>query len=110
MEKRFNIEGMNFAEAKAALEENLESLLQGKENGDFKAGRYIGLYYLISAAESGDITSQIALGQFYEFGVITDQDSEEAKKWYGKAIEKDHPKKDGTMLAAAATLGMERLA
>lgn len=105
----FNIEGKNSAQAKPAIEEQLEQLTSDFNAGDKKAGRYIGLYYLLKAAERDDITSQIAIGHLLEFGVILDRNTDEAKAWYKKAIAQDHPKKDGTMLAAAATAAMKRL-
>lgn len=107
--KRFNIEGMGYEEAKAAIAANLEDLQKEFSADGMKPGRYIGVYYMMIAAERGDITSQIALGNLYEFGSIVDRDVEEAKKWYRTALSKDHPKKDGTMLAAGASAGLARL-
>lgn len=106
---RFNIEGLGFEESRKHIAENLGQLQSDFTAGEMKAGRYISLYYLMEAAQRGDITSQIALGSLYEFGNIVDRDTQEAKRWYRAAIEKDHPKQDGTMLAAAAAEAMKRL-
>lgn len=106
----FNIEGKGFEEAKKAIGDNLEMLEAQYREGSMKPGRYIGLYYIMNAAERGDITSQVALGNLYEFGSIVDRDSQEARRWYEKAIAQNHPKADGkTMLAAGAEEGMKRL-
>ncbi len=105
----FNIEGKNFKEAKAAIEEKLGDLTQEFQGGDVKAGRYIGIYHLMEAAERGDITSQVAIGNLFELGSIVDRNLDEARTWYQAAIAKDHPKMDGTMLAAGATEGMKRI-
>lgn len=107
--KRFNIEGKGFREAVDLIGESLETLGKDFSEGDMKAGRYIGVYYIMRAAERGDITSQVALGNLYELGSIVDQDTEEAKKWYGRALAQDHPKMDGTMLATGASAGIKRL-
>lgn len=77
--------------------------------GNMKAGRYLSVLSLMKAAEKGDLTSQIALGDAYASGTILPYDSTKAKEWYGKAIAQDHQKEDGTMLAAGANLGMGRL-
>lgn len=77
--------------------------------GNMKAGRYISMIYLMKAAEAGDLTSQIALGDAYASGTILPYDAAKAKEWYGKAIAQDHQKQDGTMLAAGANLGMGKL-
>ena len=106
---RFNIEGMNFEQARSHIEENLSDLLADFEAGDMKAGRYIGVYYLMEAALRGDITSQVAVGSLFEEGTILDQDMDAAKYWYAAAIAQDHPRQDGTMLAAAASRAMQRL-
>lgn len=107
--KFFNIEGKNFAEAKKAIEDNQVDLESKFSNGDMKAGRYLGVMYIMEAAVRGDITSQVALGNLYELGSIVDQSKEEAVHWYQEAIAQDHPKQDGTMLAAGATRGMARI-
>lgn len=105
----FNIEGKNYEEAKKALEENRKALETDFANGGMKAGRYLGILYIMEAAERGDITSQVALGNLYEMGSIVDQDTEEAVRWYRAALAQDHPKRDGTMLADGAAKGLERL-
>jgi TPR repeat protein len=105
----FNIEGKNYEEAKKAIEDNRTVLETSFADGDMKAGRYLGILYIMEAAARGDITSQVALGNLYELGSIVDQDNEEAVRWYRAAIAQDHPKRDGTMLAAGATKGMARL-
>jgi len=105
----FNIEGRDYEEAKKAIEGNLESLKKEYTEGDKKAGRYLGVYYIMEAAGRGDITSQVALGNLFELGSIVDKNVDEAKHWYGEALAQDHPKMDGTMLAAGATEGMKRI-
>ena len=105
----FNIEGLRSLEAKEKIGSNLDVLMRDFASGDMKAGRYIGYYYLIEAASRGDVTSQIAAGNLCEFGSVADRSSEDARYWYAKALEKDHPKRDGTMLAAGAAEGMARL-
>ena len=106
----FCIEGKNSKEARTAIAERLDELAADFADGDMKAGRYIGLYYLLEAAERGDITSQVAVGNLAELGTVLDQSDADARFWYQEAIAKDHPKKDGTMLAAGATAGLQRLA
>ena len=63
----------------------------------------------MEAAVRGDITSQVALGQLFELGSIVDRNLGEAERWYREALLQDHPKADGTMLAAGAALGMRRI-
>lgn len=87
----------------------LQELKAADAAGNMKAGRYISVIYLMKAAEAGDLTSQIALGDQYASGTILPYDAAKAKEWYGKAIAQDHQKQDGTMLAAGANLGMGEL-
>jgi len=105
----FSIDGLGFSEAKKYIQENTEILDKQFYEGNMKAGRFLGLFYLMEAAERGDITSQIAIGYLYEFGVIVERNITEAKEWYAKAIAQDHPNKDGMMIAAAASEAMKRL-
>lgn len=109
MIRRFDIEGLNEQEVLSKIEDNLDLLKEDFAEDGMKSGRFLGLYYLLKAAERGDITSQIAVGSLYEFGTIVDQNTDEAKKWYERAVAKDHPKADGTMLAAGASAGLKRL-
>lgn len=105
----FSVEGMNSEEASAHIEEHIGELREDFASGGMKSGRFLGLYAIIKAAMRGDITAQVALGNLYEFGSIVDQNAGEAEKWYREALAHDHPKKDGTMLAAGAAEGMKRL-
>lgn len=92
-----------------SYDKSLAELKAADAAGNMKAGRYISMIYLMKAAEAGDLTSQIALGDAYASGTILPYDAAKAKEWYGKAIAQDHQKQDGTMLAAGANLGMGKL-
>lgn len=105
----FNIGGLDEQEIKSKIETNFDVLKEDFDRNGMKSGRFLGLYYIMKAAERGDITSQIALGNLYESGTIVQKDCEEAEKWYGRAVAQDHPKADGTMLAAGASAGLRRL-
>lgn len=75
-----------------------------------KAGRYLALIDLEKAAKRGDITSKVALGSLYEFGIAAAYDLPKAKKLYQSALADDHQDMQGYMLAAGADLGLGRIA
>lgn len=105
----FSVDGMDTEEIISHIEKHMDVLKEDFASGGMKSGRFLGLYAIIKAAMRGDITSQVALGNLFEFGAIVDRNAAEAEKWYRKALACDHPKKDGTMLAAGAAEGMSRL-
>jgi TPR repeat protein len=91
-----------FAAARSALEK-----LAAKNS--MKAGRYLALIDLEQAADRGDITSKIALGNLYETGIAADYNLTKARSLYLSALADDHQDMEGYMLAAGADLGLGRI-
>lgn len=85
----------------------LEKLFQ---QNSMKAGRYLALIDLTKAAKRNDITSKVALGSLYEFGIAAAYDLPKAKKLYQSALADDHQDREGYMLASGADLGLGRIA
>lgn len=78
--------------------------------GSMKAGRYLALINFEKAAKRGDITSKIALGNLYEFGIAATYNLSKAKELYQSALADDHQDMQGYMLASGADLGLGRIA
>ena len=94
----------------------LDYFRKAEKAGQFKAPRYIGLYYqdqgddakavacFRQAALAGDITSQYYLGQAYEKGKGVAADFAKARTWYATAAAR------GDLIASDGMVGLAGLA